>query len=424
MPSHALRRPLLVLAAAALAAPAAAQSLDGRVAALPDGVAEVRFPARSGVCGDGDDMITLGEHHFGRSGSWTGGTNLRCVPGPVRARLTIRDRRIVAVRASVGEGARRAAPDRELGEVSAREGADFFLSLARRLEGRPGADALLPAVIADVQDLTPALLALARDEARPRATRGRAMHFAGLLGEPGAAAAIERVARDANAPGFLREDAFMALSSIPADGGVESLMRLVRELPDERVRGKAAFWLAETGDPRGRALLRDLARRDDVPDALRGEIVFALGHVDDEGGNGPFLRELYPSLRGERLRERVLQSVAQDEDEASGRWLLAITADERQSAHSRKQALFWAGQREATSVADIVRSYATLADRDVKEHAIFVLSQRDESEATDALMRIVRDDPDAAMRKRALFWLGQKDDPRVASFIKSRILEP
>jgi HEAT repeat protein len=60
----------------------------------------------------------------------------------------------------------------------------------------------------------------------------------------------------------------------------------------------------------------------------------------------------------------------------------------------------------------------------VKEHAIFVLSQRDESEATDALMRIVRDDPDAAMRKRALFWLGQKDDPRVASFIKSRILEP
>jgi hypothetical protein len=38
-------------------------------------------------------------------------------------------------------------------------------------------------------------------------------------------------------------------------------------------------------------------------------------------------------------------------------------------------------------------------------------------------MRIAREDSDKHMRARALFWLGQKDDPRVTKMIGDRVLK-
>jgi hypothetical protein len=46
---------------------------------------------------------------------------------------------------------------------------------------------------------------------------------------------------------------------------------------------------------------------------------------------------------------------------------------------------------------------------------IFVLSQRQDEAALNELMRIAREDSDKRMRSRAMFWLGQKDDPRVTN---------
>ena len=49
---------------------------------------------------------------------------------------------------------------------------------------------------------------------------------------------------------------------------------------------------------------------------------------------------------------------------------------------------------------------------EMKEQVIFVLSQRSEREATDKLIAIARTDRDATLKSRALFWLGQRNDPR------------
>jgi hypothetical protein len=38
-------------------------------------------------------------------------------------------------------------------------------------------------------------------------------------------------------------------------------------------------------------------------------------------------------------------------------------------------------------------------------------------------MRIANSDADKQMRARALFWLGQKDDPRVTKLIGDRVLK-
>jgi len=96
---------------------------------------------------------------------------------------------------------------------------------------------------------------------------------------------------------------------------------------------------------------------------------------------------------------------------------LGIVTDSARPVEVRKQALFWAGQGEALTTSDLAAVYARLHDDAMQRQAIFVLSQRDDSAATDALMRIARSDPEPDLRKQAMFWLGQKHDPRVAKFL-------
>jgi HEAT repeat protein len=107
---------------------------------------------------------------------------------------------------------------------------------------------------------------------------------------------------------------------------------------------------------------------------------------------------------------------------AAGRWLIERALDRREPSKLRKSALFWAGQRDATPTTELVRVYREAAELDLREHAIFVLSQREDDAATDALLRIAREDGDTRMRGKALFWLAQKDDPRVKKLIADLLL--
>jgi HEAT repeat protein len=110
-----------------------------------------------------------------------------------------------------------------------------------------------------------------------------------------------------------------------------------------------------------------------------------------------------------------------EDGSAGSTWLVDRARDSRESLKIRKSALFWAGQRELTPTKDLVGFYRNTTEPELREHAIFVLSQRQDDAALNELMRIAREDSDRRMRARALFWLGQKDDPRVAKLIGDRI---
>jgi HEAT repeat protein len=51
-------------------------------------------------------------------------------------------------------------------------------------------------------------------------------------------------------------------------------------------------------------------------------------------------------------------------------------------------------------------------DREIRKQAVFALSQRERNEGVPALIRVARTNPDPELRKTALFWLGQSEDPR------------
>ena len=100
--------------------------------------------------------------------------------------------------------------------------------------------------------------------------------------------------------------------------------------------------------------------------------------------------------------------------------LLRVARDHDRPSHVRKQAVFWLGQAaEGPATAGLQELVGEAAlDRDVREQAIFALSQRPKDEGIPALINVVRSNRDPELRKKALFWLGQSGDPRAVDLIE------
>jgi HEAT repeat protein len=436
LPRRAASRRAAALAtavAAALLAPAAAAAqpdagLAARVAAA-DGPVVVRFTARPDACGDGRALISLGERMTINGSSYISGDGWgrrTCLPGPARVTLVVRGAAVEEVRVRVGGAAdARDAAARDLGAVSAPAAAAYFVALAGRTNGRAGEQAVVAAALADSASVWQPLLALARRHADDRVARS-AMHWLGAVAPAEAVPAIARVLGDGAERRPVREGAATALAFAPDGAGVPPLAAAAAGVPaagggDAWTRDKAVFWLGNARDPRARAALRTLAAADTAPEPVRAQAIFALGHLDrdDDDGNAAFLRALYPRLASGRLRDRVVQSVAQSGDPASLRWLLDVAADAGQTLEARKQALFWAGQQSALGIDALVAADARLAGTELRRHYAFVLSQRHEEAAVDRLVVLARGDADPAVRRQAIFWLGQSRSPRARAYLES-----
>ncbi len=100
--------------------------------------------------------------------------------------------------------------------------------------------------------------------------------------------------------------------------------------------------------------------------------------------------------------------------------LMRLARDEHRPRETRKQAVFWLGQLAegpATAGLDSLVGANDL-DREVRKQAIFALSQRPGKEGIPALIQVVRTNRDPELRRQALFWLGQSNDPRALDLIE------
>jgi len=420
----------LVVLAIALAPTLRAQSaatIAARVASAPDGEVRMTYASRPNACGDGKDAVAIGHalHVYDSMesyGSWSG---FDCARGPARIALTVRDHQVVALRPHVGGSWPASAAALDLGTVPAAEAAKYFLSLAPRLTASSRRNPLLAAVLADSAEIAPDLLRLAGDGAVAMETRRRAVRFVGVVGGPSVVAPLTALARsgapttnagDVGPGNGLQSAAVGALAMLDDNAGLSALMDLARQ-GSEGVRKAAVFWLGQSDEPRARALVRTVISDEKETDAVRGSAIFALGQGRNETTeDAAFLRNAFDRLQSEKLKDRILMTVAQSDDDSGVRWLLDKTRDEHQSIEVRRKAVFWAGQGHA-SAADLVSVYRGVREPRLREHVIFVLSQDDDAAAVDALMNIARTDEDRAMRSKALFWLAQKNDPRVAKMI-------
>ena len=369
-----------------LSSAAEAQSIASRVNAVRDGKVRMTFASRDDICGFNNGISRGSDNRQ----QWSNDRrsedveyDVECSEGPARIVVEKSGGSITKIRAYVG-GRWRPASVTDLGTVGVRDATSWLLGVASTESGKVAGNAIFATTLADSVDMTQPLYQLARNESRPREAR---------------------------------EQAIFWMSQLPDDRVVGLLERILRESNESGIKDKAIFALSQHESGRGMPVLRDFATRSGESEKLRGSAIFWLGQR--RGESTQFLRNLYSRLDSEELKDKVIFSLSQQKG-VNDDWLLDLVSNSRESVEMRKKALFWAGQTGAP-MSKLAAIYSRTTEREMKDQMIFVFSQRREAAAFDKLMDIAKNDPDRQARRKALFWLGQSKDPRVATMLSEMI---
>jgi len=227
---------------------------------------------------------------------------------------------------------------------------------------------------------------------------------------------IDLAHRDPDPDAEVREQAVFWLSQVRSEEALDALSAILAETSDPELQEQAVYAISQHDSPRAAALLRDFAERSDADPEVRGNAIFWIGESGGSDG-AAYLRELYPGIDDQELKDQIIFALAESGDAASAAWLLDRVRDPSEDVEIRNQALFWAGESNALGVSDLQELYDSFQEPEMKEQLIFVAAEFGSSEAVDFLMQVAREEDDPDLRENAIFWLGQSEDPRVPEFL-------
>jgi HEAT repeat protein len=215
----------------------------------------------------------------------------------------------------------------------------------------------------------------------------------------------------------VRAEAIQWLGQSHSARAVAALDSIAMNATDDEILDKAIFALSQSRDERSDAALRRIASDDRKSAHARTQAIFWFGQTHRDAEDMRFLRELFSRSRDEEVQNSIIQAMSQARTPEAMRWLIDLARDKSLSIDARKNALFWAGQTGA-ELRQLIGLYDEMKGQtEIQNQLIFVFSQRRDREAIDKLMDIATSDPDRDLRKQAIFWLGQRHDPRVQRFL-------
>jgi HEAT repeat protein len=176
--------------------------------------------------------------------------------------------------------------------------------------------------------------------------------------------------------------AAIALHAAPeADAALKAFV--APEQP-EKLRERAAFWMAAARGKPGFESIRSLAKSD----------------------------------RDDHFREKLMFDLSvTKEPEAID--VLIDSAHHDSSAPVRGQAIFWLAQKAGKKAEGaITEAIERDPETEVKKKAVFALSQLPKDEGVPLLIQAARSNSNPVVRKDAMFWLGQSNDPRALAFFE------
>ncbi|MDB4878099.1 MAG: hypothetical protein JWM41_4545 [Gemmatimonadetes bacterium] len=414
---------------AAAVTPAAAQSLADRVASAPDGRVQFNFPSRAGICGNGRTYIQTGPNSY--SGSFYGNYNdgvrtENCVAGPVRVVIDRADKVPLSVQAYVGPTDSTLRGVTDLGHVRGQEAADYLLSMAGKIDGRAGRDAIMPAMLADSANTASTLVTIARNTTLPRETRRSALNYMGRSTDgmqtiPSSVTdPILQIARDENDNQTVRQGALSVLGRLDHGSGIPPLIELSKQTQSNWLAKESMSTLARSGDPRARQYLRTAVRRTDLPDEVLTVALRALGQDYATAQDAALLRELYPSLKSDRSREAVFQALTDIGGSENTKWLVNMAQDGNEPLQMRRRAID-AASRAGASIGDMIKLYDTTTDPSMKQTLIGIYVRNGERSAVDKLLAIVKGEENLSVRRSAISQLSRSEDPRVKAALSELI---
>ncbi|HTS76879.1 MAG TPA: HEAT repeat domain-containing protein [Bryobacteraceae bacterium] len=199
----------------------------------------------------------------------------------------------------------------------------------------------------------------------------------------------------------------------------ESVALLESLIPgaDRRLTNAAISAIGMHRDPAADAALDRLVAMSQ-PEEVRAQAVFWLGNA--RGAHGlATLSRILKSDPSDRVRERAVSGLAQSKEAGAIPEIVRV-AREDASARVRGQALFWLAQTASRQISEeaIRRAIDSDPETQVKKRAVFALTQMKNGDGVPLLIEIARKNPNPAVRKEAMTWLGRSHDPRAIKFFE------
>jgi hypothetical protein len=153
-----------------------------------------------------------------------------------------------------------------------------------------------------------------------------------------------------------------------------------------------------------------------------GDGVLDLGEVSPQDA-ADFLLDLAGEARGSVAEDAILPAILARDVVVWPR-VLEIAREHSRDEDVRRSAVFWlgqlAGEKATQGLVELVEDDDE--DLEVREAAVFALSQGRTRESLRYLMQIARTNRHPQIRKQALFWLAQRDDPEVLDLFEEILL--
>jgi len=156
------------------------------------------------------------------------------------------------------------------------------------------------------------------------------------------------------------------------------------------------------------------------PRKLREQAIFWLGAARGEEA-WPTLVSLVNDSPDQGIRDRAVFAAYVSKQPGTVDLLIGAARDDG-SNQVRRSALMWLAQLAGDRAVAAIQDALDDPDTEVKRHAVFALSQLPADRGVPLLIEIVRKNPNPAVRKQALFWLGQTGDERALALIEELLL--
>lgn len=216
----------------------------------------------------------------------------------------------------------------------------------------------------------------------------------------------------------LQSELVMCLSMAQSEKSLDAIVEFFHQSQDPVLGEAAIFAMGRHGGDRAFALLADMVRDPNLDPDLRQQAMFGLTQTGRDAEVARIATDLLRSTDDPSLREMALYSLANLDAEIPDQVFMDLIADTAADEGLRAQALFFAAQRGDLSFDFLRDAYRTTESRELKQQICHVLTQMDDKGAAlETLIQIVRTETDPEIRRDAVFWIGQFDNPRAADFL-------
>ncbi len=146
-------------------------------------------------------------------------------------------------------------------------------------------------------------------------------------------------------------------------------------------------------------------------DEVKEDLVLALSIHDETDRVVPLLTDILTGDDADDVRDQAVFAISQMDLPEATEALIDAARNGPRSI--RKDAIFWLGQKASERAVEALGDMVQdETDAEVQKQAVFAISQLPDDDGVPLLIEIARTHPTAKVRKDAIFWLGQSDDPR------------